>query len=154
MKNDPRSCECNLCNCVRSLKKNSGLFSCFFSGFSRNCINCVHNCEDHIFFIWFHFRSSHIWFISYTFVTVHTLAGFLKTPNSWNGPVFCVQQFFSAKNYLKVAIIECNHCFFLFFSFLPPRSLFLSFAFPSLVWFWSLWGSRNLSFDSNDCKFR
>ena len=21
MKNDPRSCECNLCNCVRSLKK-------------------------------------------------------------------------------------------------------------------------------------
>ena len=27
MRNDPRSCEYNLCNCVRSLKKNSGLFS-------------------------------------------------------------------------------------------------------------------------------
>ena len=49
----------NLCNCVRSLKKKSGLQRGlnswptiktrwspeFFSGFSRNCINCVHNCS-------------------------------------------------------------------------------------------------------------
>ena len=27
---------------------------------------------------------------------------------------------------------ECSHCFFLFLSFLPPRSFFFSFPFPSL----------------------
>ena len=82
MKNDPRSCERNLCNCVRSLKKIQGFNGpgCepatnissfiaqlvrashlyrevtgsnhvevlnFFSGFLCNCINCVHNAEDH-----------------------------------------------------------------------------------------------------------
>ena len=72
VKNNPRSCTVNLCNCVRSLKKIQDfneipffLFFFFFSG-----IHCVHNCKEH---------SSHD-FISavliydllpYTFVTSH-----------------------------------------------------------------------------------
>ena len=108
------------------------------------------------FFIWFHFRSSHIWFISYTFVTVQTLAGFLKTPNSWNGP------FFPSKNYLKVAIIKTKSAtiaFFLIFSFRPPRSLFLScFSFVSVILelmglkkpvFWLKWLQISLGWFSN-----
>ena len=47
MKDDPRSCERNLCNCVRSLKKSVEKVLNFFSGFLRDCINCIHNCEDH-----------------------------------------------------------------------------------------------------------
>ena len=47
VKNNPRSCEVNLCNCVRSLKKIQDFkgipfFLSFFSG-----IHCVHNCEEH-----------------------------------------------------------------------------------------------------------
>ena len=74
MKNDPRSCEHNLCNNARRLKKiqdingiwtrdlaipvrcshqlsyeatDVGSWSIICSGFLRNCINCVHTCEDH-----------------------------------------------------------------------------------------------------------
>ena len=75
---DPRGYEHNLCNCVHGCLKNSGLQRGLnlwprdtgatkatdveswsfvgsnevlnFSGFNiRNCINCVHNCEDHSF---------------------------------------------------------------------------------------------------------
>ena len=45
-------------------------------------------------------------------------------------------QFFLAKNYLLSSHYEnqeCDHCFFLFLSFLPPRSFFFSFPFPSLL---------------------
>ena len=43
---------------------------------------------------------------------------------------------FSANwNIYKVAIIK--KLLFLFSSFLPPRSFFFCFPFPSLVWFWS-----------------
>ena len=56
--------EINLCNCVRSLQKNSGLQRGlnpwraiktrwspeFFSGFSRNCRTCVHNCSAETYF--------------------------------------------------------------------------------------------------------
>ena len=73
---------------------------------------------------------------------------------------FCVLQF----NFFFVQKLqsghyknqECSHCFFLFLSFLPPRSFFFSFPkFPSFLWFWSLWGLKNLSyFHSNDCRFR
>ena len=41
---------------------------------------------------------------------------------------------------------ECSHCFFLFLSFLPPRSFFFSFPFPSLLCLWSLSGARNLPY--------
>ena len=76
VENNPRCCEGNLCNCVRSLKKIQDfngipLKSRFFCYFFFSSIHCVHNCEDHWFFTWFHFRSSHIWFISYVFVTLH-----------------------------------------------------------------------------------
>ena len=57
----------------------------------------------------------------------------------------------------KVAIIKTTTAtiaFFLFFSFRPPRSFFFSFLFPSLVWFWSLSGPRNLPFDAFSLKWR
>ena len=38
-------------------------------------------------------------------------------------------------------------------SFLPPCCLFFSLAFPSLVWFWSLWGLRNIPFDTFSLKW-
>ena len=41
---------------------------------------------------------------------------------------------------------DCSHWFFLLFSFLPPRSFFFSFSFPSLVCFWSLSGPKSLPF--------
>ena len=47
---------------------------------------------------------------------------------------------FLSKNYLQSSHYknhECSHCFFLSFSFLPPRSFFFSFLFPSLLWFWA-----------------
>ena len=55
---DPRSCEHNLCNCVKKPeKKKSGLqrdlgsnpveVLKFFQASLRNYVNCVHNCEDH-----------------------------------------------------------------------------------------------------------
>ena len=55
MKNDPRSCERNLCNCVVEKNQDFKLADLpmpvevldFFQASLRNCINCVHNCEDH-----------------------------------------------------------------------------------------------------------
>ena len=53
VKNNPRSCEVNLCNCVRSLKKfrtstGSRFFFFFFFFFVLvSGMHCVHNCEDH-----------------------------------------------------------------------------------------------------------
>ena len=48
----------------------------FFTGFIRNCINCVHNCEDHSSFD-FHFRCDYydyyLWFISYASITYTAL---------------------------------------------------------------------------------
>ena len=85
--------------------------------------------------------------------------GFFKTlpPNR----PFCVRQFnfFLSKNYIHSSHYKnqkCSHCFFLFLSFLLPRSFFFSFPkFPSFLWFWSLSGLKNLSyFHSNDCRFR
>jgi len=74
VKNNPRSCEVNLCNCVRSLKKIQD-----FNGIPFFCCCFFCSCFRHTlrsqlrgsFFTWFHFRSSHIWFIWYTFVTFH-----------------------------------------------------------------------------------
>ena len=60
----------------------------------------------------------------------------------------------------KVAIIKTKSAtiaVFLFSSFLPPRSFFFSFPFPSLAWFWNWSRPQNLSFDafhSNHRKFR
>ena len=74
------------------------------------------------------------------------LAGFLKTLTS-NGP-FRPPVFFGQIS--KVAIIKTKSAtiaVFLFSSFLPPRSLFFSFPFTSLAWFWSLSRPQNLSFD-------
>ena len=54
VKDDPRSCKRNLCNCVKKPKKIQD-----FNGFKLvevlnfyqaslcNCIICVYNCEDH-----------------------------------------------------------------------------------------------------------
>ena len=49
------------------------IFRSFFRFLLRNCINCVHNCEDHSLpdFI---LRCFHLWFISYTFVALKNLA--------------------------------------------------------------------------------
>ena len=74
VKNNPRSCEVNLCNCVRSLKKIQDFngIPYFFLFFFCSCFR--HTLRSQLrgsFFTWFHFRSSHIWFISYTFVTLH-----------------------------------------------------------------------------------
>ena len=57
-----------------------------------------------------------------------------------------LKQTFSAKNISKEANINnkrCNLCFFLF-SFFHHRSLFCSFPFSSLAWFWSLSDAKNL----------
>ena len=103
MKNDPCSCECNLCNCVRSLKKNEGLqrdlnpwpalnISGFIAqlvehrtGIVRSRVQILlksqiflrllmqlHKLGSQLqgsFLTWFHFRSSYIWFVPYTFVS-------------------------------------------------------------------------------------
>ena len=70
VKNNPRSCEVNLCNCVRSLKKIQDFkgIPFFLSFFFRDTLRSQLRGT---FFTWFHFRSSHIWLISYTFVTLH-----------------------------------------------------------------------------------
>lgn len=74
VRNNPRSCKVNLCNCVRSLKKKSGLQSYFneipffLLFFLRDTLRSQ---LQGTFFTWFDFRSSHIWLISYTFVTLH-----------------------------------------------------------------------------------
>ena len=57
--------------------------------------------------------------------------------------------FFRPKTISNVAITKTNSAiiaFFLFSSFLPPRSFFFFFPFPSLLWFWSLSSPRNLPF--------
>ena len=81
------------------------------------------------------------------------LAGFLKTlpPDG----LFRSNSPFSAKNYLQSSHYknqECNHFFFLVSSFLPPRSFFFSFPFPSLVWFWNWSRTKNLPFDAFSLK--
>ena len=43
--------------------------------------------------------------------------------------------------------------FFLFFSFLSSRSFFFSFPFPSLQWFWSFSGLRDVPFDTFSLKW-
>ena len=70
------------------------------------------------------------------------LAGFLKTlpPDGL---------------FRSVAIIKTKSAttsFFLFSSFLPPRSFFSSFPFPSLEWFWSWSRTKNLPFDAFSLK--
>ena len=81
------------------------------------------------------------------------LVGFLKTlpPDG----LFRSHSLFSAKNYFQSSHYknqECNHFFFLFSSFLPPRSFFFSFPFPSLAWFWSWSRTKNLPFDAFSFK--
>ena len=82
------------------------------------------------------------------------LAGFLKTlpPDG----LFRSHSLFSAyKLYFQSSHYknqECNHFFFLVSSFLPPRSFFFSFPFPSLVWFWSWSRTKNLPFDAFSLK--
>ena len=63
--------------------------------------------------------------------------------------------FFRPKTISKVAIIKTKSAtvsFFLFSSFLPPRSFFFSFPFPSLEWFWSWSRTKNLPFDAFSLK--
>ena len=50
----------------------------FFSGFLRNCINCVHNCEDHSSFDLV--SAVLIWFIS------HTSISFISWTHNWLAP--------------------------------------------------------------------
>ena len=79
VKNNPRSCEVNLSNCVRSLKKIQDFNGIpFFFVVFLFCFFCFRHTLQRSqlrgsFFTWFHFRSSHIWFISYTFVTLHLI---------------------------------------------------------------------------------
>ena len=69
VKNNPRSCKVNLCNCLRSLKKIQDFNEIpFFLFYFRDKLRSQ---LQGTFFTWFHFRSSHIWLISYTFVTLH-----------------------------------------------------------------------------------
>ena len=48
VKNNPRSCKVNLCNCARSLKKIQDFNEIpFFLFFFFSGIHCVHDCEEH-----------------------------------------------------------------------------------------------------------
>ena len=69
---------------------------------------------------------------------------------------FCIKQFFSAKNYLQSSYYKKRVQPLLFFfisSFPSPHSFFLSFPFPSLLWFWSFSGLRNMPFDAFSLKW-
>ena len=93
MKNDPRSCERNSCNCIR-LQDFKGIWSSDLvmpvwcsdqlrykandvGSWSTMCsyfhvqLHKLRSLPWGSFFIWFHFHSSHIWFISYTFVKLY-----------------------------------------------------------------------------------
>ena len=58
----------------------------------------------------------------------------------------------------KVAIMKTKSAtiafYFVFSSFLLPRSFFFSFPFPFLLWFWRLSGPRNLSFEAFSLNWR
>ena len=71
VRNNPRSCKVNLCNCVRSLKKIQDFNEIPFFLFLFFFRDTLRSQLQETFFTWFHFRSSHIWLISYTFVTLH-----------------------------------------------------------------------------------
>ena len=76
------------------------------------------------------------------------LAGFLKRLPP-NGP-FASNSIFRLKSISKVAIIKTKSAAIAFFSsppYLPFRSFFFSFPFPSLVRSCSLSGPKNLPFD-------
>ena len=62
---------------------------------------------------------------------------------------FCVRQFnfFGQSSLYKNH--ECSHCFFLFLSFLPARSFFFSFPFPSLLWFWAYRAQKTITWKWN-----
>ena len=64
----------------------------------------------------------------------------------------CEGKFYARKNY---ATLEINpkSATIAFFS-TPRRSLFFSFPFPSLVWFWSLLSPKSLPFATFSLKFR
>ena len=71
-----------------------------------------------------------------------------------NGP-FASNSNFRPKIISKVAIIKTKSktiAFFFFSSFPSPRSFFFSFPFPSLVWFWSFSGLRNMPFGAFSLK--
>ena len=65
--------------------------------------------------------------------------------------LLCPISFFRPKTISKVAIIKTESATIALFSSSP---FFFSFPFPSLVWFWSLSGPRNLPFDSFSLKWR
>ena len=70
--------------------------------------------------------------------------------------LFASNIFSRPKSISKVAIIKTKSVtvFFFLFSFFPsPRSLFFLFPFPSLLWFWSFSGLRNLLFEAFSLKW-
>ena len=77
------------------------------------------------------------------------LAGLFKTLTP-NGAL--ASSSFSAKNYLHSSYYKNQECIFLFSSFPSPRSFFFSFHLPSLLWYWSFSGLRNLPFDAFSLK--
>ena len=83
------------------------------------------------------------------------LAGFLKTL-SQNGP-FASNSLFRPKTISNVAIIKTKSTTFAFFSSPPflllALSFFFSFPFPSLLWFCSFSGLRNLHFNPYSLKW-
>ena len=109
----------------------------FFSGFLRNCINCVPNCEDHSSFDFI--SAALIWFISYTSFTLPVRFGtwrlliVFKILYSFKltcclnrfrscsfssfrcGSLFCGsygRDFFSGSHFDGFASIFCCGCFF------------------------------------------
>ena len=70
--------------------------------------------------------------------------------------LFASNIFSRPKSISKVAIIKTKNVTVVFFpfSFFPsPRSFFFLFPFPSLLWFWSFSGLRNLPFDAFSLKW-
>ena len=69
--------------------------------------------------------------------------------------LLCRTVFFRPKTISKVAIIKTKGATIAFFSssFPSPRSFFFCFPFPSLIWFWSFSGLRNMPFDAFSLKW-
>ena len=83
----------------------------------------------------------------YSFVCISSQILKTLSPNGH----FASNTFFRPKTISKVPIIKTKNAAIAFFS--SPHSFFFSFPFPSLLWFLSFSGLRNLAFDAFSLKW-